>query len=346
MSKRHVALAEIERRHGHAAEATATPAGLAAALACYDRAASFLASAAPTDDVLCALGLVAMNRGNALSKLASTADHAAALAAYDHAIALLSALPYAHDDRLRNHLGAAWLNRGHALRSAGDHADLAAALQSHRTAVEILTPLPLAACPDYPANLAGAWINLSDALAAADTPDCFTSAFEAAQAALTIVAPLEADAPRFGELSLMARRAALVALAGHLVTAPEETHAPAVAAASDLIDSGLNLARRWHVLHAAAPAPLATRLFRFGAEFYCRHQPQFLAEFLHENLDAASGAPRAWTTSVEWRDIGRAALARARDDLQRPRFLFAGDRDTERVLALDAALADAAAHFR
>lgn len=352
MSKRLVALADIERRHGHAAEATATPDGLATALACYDRAASLLSSAEPNDEVMCALGLVAMNRGNALSKLASAAAHAAAIAAYDQAIALLSALPYAYDDRLRNHLGAAWLNRGHALRSGGDHADLAAALHSHRTAIEILAPLPLADCADYPANLAGAWINLSDTLAASaapassDAPPPFAAALDAARRALAILAPLEATALRFGELALMARRAALVALAALLIAAPESAASAYVADASDLIDSGLALARRWPSLAAASPAPLATRLFRFGAEFYRRHQPQFLPEFLTENLRVARGAPAAWAASAEWRDLGRTALAHARQDLQQPRFLIAGDRDTERILALDAALAAAAAQLR
>lgn len=338
-----LAAAELELRRGHAAEANGTIAGWTTALACYKQAAALLRIVPPSPEVRRRAAVAAMNRGNVLQKIAPVQNRAETVAAYDDAIALLSALPFPAHPELRNHLGAAWLNRGHALRQTGDAADLADALHSHRQAIAILRDLPLDAAPAYRVNLAGAWLNLADTLTLFADPAACNEALAAARHALALTASGETTDAPLGELALMARRAALIALGRLLASAEPDTTAALVTETGELVDSGVALARRWHPPAASVPTSLAVRLFRFGAEFYRRHQPQFLAEFLLENLDAPRGAPAAWASSTDLHAIARDALERAQTDLQAPRFLFAGDAATERILATRASLAAAAA---
>ena len=61
---------------------------------------------------------------------------------------------------------------------------------------------------------------------------------------------------------------------------PHEIHQ-----ATDLVDEGLALARRWEQEGVTSFRDLADDLFRFGARLYGRYQPQFLVEFLGDNTD-------------------------------------------------------------
>jgi hypothetical protein len=242
-----------------------------------------------------------------------------------------------------NHLGAAWLNRGHALQRFADPARLAEALRSFRTAVALLRPIALArAEPSAPANLAGALINLADTLVASDEADRLASARLAAREAVALAAPVENAEPLWTELGLMARRVHAIALGGLLVGAfaPE-----LVGEASDTIESGLALVRRWDAGENHPLQPFAQRFFRFGAELYRRHQPHFLAEFVLETL-AAPDTPPAWVADREMQRIAHDAIAGALTDLNAPRLMIAGDPLTERTLATHRALTTAQALLR
>jgi tetratricopeptide (TPR) repeat protein len=333
-----LARASAALQRGQSAEALALAASLDDALRHYDAAIALLMPPAADVEHRRLLAVAWMNRGNALQKQNATVT---AVAAYDEAIALLRALPFDRSPVLRNHLGAAWLNRGHALRGAKDAASLAEALRSHREAIALLAELPLDASPAYRANLAGAWINLADTLLASDEPNRFAAARDAAQHASVLTGSGETASATLAQLGLMAHRAHLMALGHLLVTTPS---AELVAETSDCIDAALALARQWESAGLPTHA-FATRLLFFGAEFYRRHQPHFLAEFLVENLDAARGAPPAWARSPELHGIAIDALLRADADLREPRLCVAGDAATERLLATRDSLAAAAAFF-
>jgi hypothetical protein len=60
-----------------------------------------------------------------------------------------------------------------------------------------------------------------------------------------------------------------------------------VVGATDAVEEGLELARHWEARGEARFRPLLTDLFRFGVAVYQSHQPQFLSEFVVENLDPA-----------------------------------------------------------
>ena len=63
---------------------------------------------------------------------------------------------------------------------------------------------------------------------------------------------------------------------------PEDVHE-----ATDAVDDGLALVRSWEQRGVRCFRPLAFDLFRFGARVYARYQPQFLEEFIDDNLNPA-----------------------------------------------------------
>jgi hypothetical protein len=59
---------------------------------------------------------------------------------------------------------------------------------------------------------------------------------------------------------------------------PEDVHE-----ATDAVDDGLALARRWEQRGVDGFREIADDLFRFGALVYGRYQPQFLGEFIADH---------------------------------------------------------------
>jgi tetratricopeptide (TPR) repeat protein len=324
-------------RRGHALEAAGR---IPDAIAAYDR--SFVSASdttlADTAAARRARALAAMNRGNALQRRGDRANLAAAVHAYDDAIALFAMLPLEHDPALRNNCGTAWLNRGRALQLRRDASSLAAAVASHERAIGLLRSLPENGPAFFTRNLAGAWLNLADALLESTTPGGHSRARDAAKTAADLVASREETDPEFADLGLKARRAFVEAL-GHLLVAAGSDRGACDALAShatDAIDEGLALARRWESHGHVSLRPLAARLFRFGAQLYRLHQSHFLAEFLLENV-----APGAFADDPEFRAIARDALAAARAELARPRLFHLGDRESEKAASLARELAAA-----
>ena len=328
-------------QRGRDAEALGTSAAFAEALRCFDEARALLSRATDDSESVRLLGRVWMNRGNLLQRQATPAALIDAMFAYDAAISVLGRLP--PDPVVGNHLGAAWLNRGHALQRFADPARLVEALRSFRAAIGLLRPIALArAEPSAPANLAGALINLADTLVSSTEPDRLEAARAAAREAIALAGPAENSEPLWAELGLMARRAHAAAVGGLLV----EAFAPElVGEASDTIESGLALVRRWDASPSHPLQPFAQRFFRFGAELYRRHQPHFLAEFVLETL-AAPDSPPAWVADREFQFAACEAIDGALADLRAPRLLFADDPLTERTLATHRGLTLAAARLR
>jgi tetratricopeptide (TPR) repeat protein len=298
------------------------------ALALYDQAIGAMLPA-PRTDVAARrlLGVVWMNRANALQQIGTAVSLADALGAYDEAIAVFETLPVDTDPLLRNHLGAAWLNRGHALLVASDRSGIA----SFEQAIAQLEKLPLDADPHFRLNLAGAWTNLANAALEHDA----ARARDAAQAALAHLAPVERVHEAFAAMSLRARRALVMAL-GALLGGASAAPATFVSEATDAIDDGLALARRFELQAGAHLRPLAQRLFRLGAQLYGTHQPHFLGEFLVEHLSAP-----AFAADPEFRAVAEQALGQALAATQRPQIFVAGTADAARALTTVQALREA-----
>lgn len=299
---------------------------LDAALACYDQALAAAGQDAHASSVAW------MNRGSALQRYGDPGRTAAALAAYDAAIARQRRLPLAGDAGRRISLAAALMNRAlllHRLHGVGRAAD---AFAAGAEAGALLQPLLIADTPFVVRrNFGGICVNRANLLL--DLGD-HAAADAAAHEALALVAPVERIDPDCASVGLMARRALCDALGRQLV-APGADQESIAAAASDTVDDALALARHWSEAGGAAFGPLVARLYRFGARLYRTHQPQFLGEFLLEQLEAAP--------SPELQAIAAAALEDALDDLQRPRPLVAGAPATEKLLATVRALRTAQA---
>ena len=84
---------------------------------------------------------------------------------------------------------------------------------------------------------------------------------------------------------------------------PDDVHE-----ATDVADDGLVLARRWEHRGVDRFRGIAYDLFRFGARVYARYQPQFLNEFVHDNLDPSQSSA-GYADCVEMRGAAQEALA-------------------------------------
>lgn len=251
---------------GLAFEYSGQPRGLAWAHRRYTRAAAILRHLLPTQQAArVPLARASMN----LANLAAQTE--AAVSGYDEAIALLAdEAGEAH----ANMRGAAWLNRGTRLLRA-QPPQVSEARRCFDQAIAVLGPLSLES-PHVRRNLAAAWMNR----AAARALDGAAEAIAAdATIGLNLITPLEAGDAASAEIGLKSRLLWLTQPA----PAPEQ-RTPWIAAASDGIDHGLALGRRWLWLGQLSLDPLVQALFRVGAGFYLRHLPQFLAEYLREHL--------------------------------------------------------------
>lgn len=307
----------------------------AAAVACYDRARAGLGEITlPADADRRALSVVCMNRGSALRQIGDTASLAASLAAYDEAIALQRLLPPAPDSLAPNSLAAALMNRAQLLHRLHGTACASEALGAADEAADLLRPLLAAAAHPAPRrNLAGTLVNRANLLLDLGQ---FASAASSAREALALVVAAERADPVEAGLALMARRALCDALGQLLVVAGNDQE-PVAREAGDVVDESLVVVRHWVARGENGFQPLATRLFRFGARLYRAHQPQFLAEFLFEHLDAC-----AEPTLVA---IAEEVLALALADLQRPQLFLAGTPGTQKSLDLARSLRSAQARL-
>ena len=317
-------------RRGQELEAQRTPESLAQAVAAYEQAIERLRPPADAHG----LGIAHMNRGNALQKLARWDE---AVGAYDCAIACLTPLAAA-DPAAANSVGAAWMNRGHARLLQGGPVALADALRSQDEAIARLQTLPLDQHPAHRLNLAGAWINHAQILLTVRPPTA-TVAQASASSAIDLLRALDRNLPPAAELSLKAHHTLCTAFALRLQAEP---NAETVSAAGDAIDSAMSLVRYWEQQHAGAFRPLAVALYRFGAEFYFAHQPQFLGEFLLETLDPAA-TPGAIPNDPALHQIAGHALARAQADTYNRRLAAPAGEAASRLQDIAASLAEAEA---
>ena len=274
--KRGIALME-EDRPGAASEA----------LACFDEALSLREGLPLAESPILGYGVAAcwLNRADALMRLGGGPQVAEAIRSCGEGIAVLQTLPLEKDPRFSRRLAMAHHNRGLFLQVQGGLAsEVAAAFDQ---ALAVLEHDHAAGIEDRRYLLAVVWMNLASVLAAQGTSESESRALSAAMQAIGLVAETEAEDPAAAEVGLKARHALCRTFAGRLSAAqagqqamPDDVHE-----ATDAVDDGLALIRRWEQKGVARFRMLAGDLFRFGLRVYLIYQPQFLQEFLDENLD-------------------------------------------------------------
>jgi hypothetical protein len=286
---------------------------VAEALVCFERALE-LRSRLPVDTVpLFRYGLAAcwLNKADAIIRQGDAAQITAALRAYDEGIALLLGLSLGDDARFPRRLAIALQNRGLALQACGPPGT-AEAIVAFRDAIAVLDHDQSAPIPDRQYLLAAMWTNLANAWASETGAESATRARDAALRAMALAADLEADDADAAEVGLRARHVLCRALSTSLSAVnPQQTMPDDVHEATDIVDDGLTLVRQWEQKGVARFRPVAYDLFRFGARVYGRYQPQFLNEFVFDNIDPDQSSPD-YVESAEMRSAAMEALELAR----------------------------------
>ena len=264
------------------------------ALHCFDEALELRrrvpAAHSPFQNFL--LAACMLNRADALVRLNDRAPLAAALASYDEGIDVLSLLPMQENPLYRRGLAMAHQNRGLALIARGEDDDPAAAADAFADSIAILDHEHSQAIDDRDQLRAIVWINLANVRSLGTSLSAHDAARDAAKRALAYVAGTEESDPGAADAGLRARHVLCRLCANRLSQAaggedmPEEVHE-----ATDAVDDGLSLVRSWEQRGATMFRPVAFDLFRFGARVYAHYQPQFLEEFIHDNMDPAGSSP-------------------------------------------------------
>ena len=233
-----------------------------------------------------------LNRADALVRLNDVGPLAAALGSYEEAIDVLRSLPLAEDSRYPRRLAMGFQNRGLALQIRGAEGDPAAAASAFADAIAVLDGEHGAGIPDRDYLRAVVWLNLANLRASNPEPDAHAEARAAAGRALAYIADTERHDVQAATAGLQARHVLCRLCAHTLSQSIEEAAMPdEVHEATDAVDEGLALVRSWEQRGMEGFRPFAFDLFRFGARVYARYQPQFLDEFIAENMDPAHSSP-------------------------------------------------------
>jgi tetratricopeptide (TPR) repeat protein len=264
------------------------PEAIAAALRCFDQALELRRRLPIETSPMLRYGLAAcwLNRADALMHLETSEQTQMALCSYDEALTLLRDLPLHEDARFPRRLAIAYQNRGLALQSQ-DASAIAQAMQEFSKAIAILEDEHAAQISDRLYLLAAVWMNLANAGLAEASTQSVKRAEEAAYRAITLVADLETNDVHIAEVGMKARHVLCHTIARRLsqITDRDARMPSDVHDATDAADDGLALARRWEQKGVARFREIAVDLFRFGIRVYAKYQPQFLREFISDNMD-------------------------------------------------------------
>ena len=224
-----------------------------------------------------------LNRADALVRFNDAGPLAAALASYQEGIDVLQAVRLSEDARYPRRLAIAHQNHGLALQLRGDTVPAASAFND---ALAVLDHDHSNDITDRDYLRAVVWLNLANLQATDPAVESQVAAREAAARTLAYVADTEAEDFQAAAAGLQARHVVCRVCAQTLTQVDEvDDIPPDVHEASDAVDEGLRLIRSWENRGVAAFRGLAFDLFRFGARVYARFQPQFLDEFIAENVD-------------------------------------------------------------
>lgn len=327
--------AGILMKRGIALLNTGTPEALRESIRCFDQAIA-LRRQLPLEDPAFRYKLAAglINRGDALTRLGENPDEA--IKSHTEAIALLQNLPPDDTGLYLKRLAIAWINRGVALQAKGDSSALIEAVASFQKAIDLLDNSQLAADAQFRLVKAGACLNYGNALLCSSGGSSASAASEAAEKALSLLAGSESGDPAIAEAGLKARHVLCQSLVAMLVAAPpgdDSLRMDLTGRITDTVEEGLHFARDWERAGVTAFHTLATQLFQVGTLVYERSQPQFLAEFLLDQLDPERGTCIA-PVDKGWLVFADASLSRARHQLQPSSFELLGTEQDRRRLEI------------
>lgn len=266
------------------------PEAVSAALRCFDHALELRRRLPIETSAMLRYGLAAcwLNRGDALMRLEPPEQTQLALRSYDEALALLRDLPLHEDARFPRRLAIAHQNRGLALQATSTPV-ITEAIREFSKAIEVLEHEHAAQINDRLYLLAAVWMNLANARLAETSVQGDKEAEEAAQRAIALVADLETNDVQIAEVGIKARHVFCRAIAGRLsrVIDTDARVTSDIHEATDAADEGLALARGWERKGVVRFRSIANDLFLFGIHVYAKYQPQFLSEFVSENMEPA-----------------------------------------------------------
>lgn len=312
--------ASVWMKRGIALLDTNAPKNLAEAVGWFDKAIELRRALPLAKNPMFPYGLAAgwMNRGDALTRIGGAKNLAEALSSYDEALALLKHLPLNENPLFRRRLAIAWQNRGLVLQKQNA---LAEAARSFENAIVVLQNERAAEISDRNQILAVVWMNRANALISQKNNSLAAEARIAAKETLSLVSQIEEKELHAAEAGFKARHILCQAVARlltekNLADSEKENF---VAEATDAVDEGMTLARKWEFQGAQQFRPLAQELFRFGARIYQIYQPHFLNEFLLENFDPTQ-SPNTFVENPEMRAAALESLWRAFREIQRHGF--------------------------
>lgn len=241
------AQASVLMKRGIALMAEDRPAAASEALACFDEALDLRVGLPLDQSPVLRYGLAAcwLNRADALMRLGGGPQVAEALRSCGEAITELRRLPLEDDPRFSRRLAMAHHNRGMFLMVQGaGPADVVAAFEE---SIAMLEHEHAARIDDRRQLLAVAWMNLANVQASVGTGELSSQARASAIHAIELVEAAEAEDVTAAEVGLNARHALCRTYAGRLGSMggtvgemPDDVHE-----ATDAVDDGLALVRRW-----------------------------------------------------------------------------------------------------
>lgn len=293
-----------------------TSTSLAEAVQFFDRALELRrASLQPQDHWMAYLTAASwMNRGDALTRLAEPALVEEAVRSYDEALVLMRGVPLEANPLYRRRLAIAWMNRGISLQQRGTSAGLAGAVESFERAIEVVREHS-----GHELLLACAWMNRGNVLLRTEPPRV-AEARVSALSALRLLVNLEREELPAAEAALKARTILCQAIAELLTADPA---AELVNAATETLEEGMELVRHWAARGETCFRPMLAEFFRFGVAVYWAHLPQFLAEFVLENLDPAR-SDASFSEDQEMHAVAAEGLAAVARNLQSDGFASVG----------------------
>lgn len=220
-----------------------------------------------------------MSLGDVLTRQGTPEDLAEGGRAYDTSLAILRELPRGGDPLFLRRLLIGHLNSGlNRLFQGPDHLD--GSVADFAAALALADSLPVKAWPDRALLAAAASANLASAELRRGN---WEAAIAAANRAAAEAAPEATLQVGSADAAIRSRHTLLSAL----VSRWQKSGAPrpdpeSLSASTDAAEEGLQLAKEWEAKGVTWFRPLATDLFRTGAQLYAHFQPQFLAEFLSE----------------------------------------------------------------
>lgn len=277
--------------------------------------------------------VAAMNRGHESTQRNDRESLIEACSEYESAIDDLRDLPLSENPGWANSLGAALMNRAALLHRIHGTARAGETLGVFSEAIAVLSPIPVESQPWAHRNLAGTLVNRANLLLDLQQTD---KALKDVESALKLVKPGAATIRIDAEIAIKAQRALCDAL-GQLIVGPDVCQDTIADRASTAVDDALALVRQWRIPGERSLDEIGIRFFRFGVELYRRHQPQFLSEFVLENVDVNNRDQDSF--SRELRAIAWEPLTQALRDCDQPALHFTGDPQTERLLEIRAEIA-------